>query len=176
MSSLVRLVLTSNGTKADFQSQSDMAMGGLDAVNSVVDYLSGLSGGQRIGALLTWKVGAIQAAGTLTVAAGGSANNEACTILNVTLTGKTASTANNEFTVSATAATQAANMAAAINASTDLAGKVTASANLGVVTITSIVPGLLGNGFQLDVGTLANVTKSAFAGGTDGTAYSQDLR
>jgi hypothetical protein len=176
MSSLQRLVITYNGTALDFKSQCDMAPGGLPALNNVVDFLAGVAGGQRMGSLLTWKVGAVQASGTLTVAAGGSANNQACTICNVTLTGKTSSTANNEFTVSATAATQATNMAAAINASTDLAGKVTASALLGVVTITSIVPGLLGNGLQLSAGNLANVTLGAFANGTDGTAYSQDLR
>lgn len=173
--SLVRLVIDSNGTADDFKSQCNLAMGGLPAANNFVDYVAGLTGGCRMGADLAFKVGAVQAAGTLTVATGGSANNETCTILNVTVTGKTASTANNEFTISATAATQATNMAAAINASTTLAGKVTATAALGVVTITAVVPGLLGNGLQLSAGTLANVTAGAFASGTDGTAYNISL-
>lgn len=176
MSSLTRLVINSNGTALDFKSQCDLSPGGLPAVNNFVDYVAGLAGGQRIGAQMAFKVGAVQAAGTLTVATGGSANNETCSICNVTLTGKTSSTANNEFSVSATAATQATNMAAAINASTSLAGKVTASALLGVVTITAVVPGLAGNGLQLSAGTLANVTLGAFASGTDGTAYTIDLR
>lgn len=175
MSSYQRLVITSNGTADDFKSQCNLAPGGLPAVNNMVDYFSGLSGGNVSGASLAWKVGCVKATGTLTVAAGGSANNETCTICNVTLTAKTSSTANNEFSVSATAATQAANMAAAINASTTLAGKVTASASLGVVTITSVVPGLVGNGLQLSAGTLANVTAGAFANGSDGTAYSVNL-
>ncbi len=153
-----------------------MAPGKLPALNNIVDFLAGLAGGSRIGALLTWKVGAVQATATLTVAAGGSVAAQTCTIANVTLTARASSTANNEFSVSATAATQAAAMAAAINASTTLAGIVTATSALGVVTITSIVPGLVGNGIQLSEGNLANVTKSAFASGTDGTAYSQDLR
>lgn len=173
--SLQRLVINSDLSAVGFKSVCDLAPLQLPAMNNFIDYLSGVSGGNYMG-LFSFQVGAVQATGTLTVAAGGSANNEACTIGNVTLTGKTSSTANNEFTVSATAATQATNMAAAINASTTLAGIVTATAALGVVTITSVVPGLCGNGIQLDVGTLTNVTKSAFASGADGTAYSVDLR
>lgn len=176
MSSLVRLVLTSGGTAADFKSECPLAVGGRDAINNFMDYVGGSVGGNVNGVSYAFKVGAVQSAGTLTVATGGSVNDQACTILNVTLTGKTSSTANNEFSISATAATQATNMATAINASTSLAGKVTASALNGVVTITSVVPGLMSNGLQLSAGNLANVTAGAFAGGLDGTAYNVDLR
>lgn len=174
MASLQRIVITTPGTANDFKSVCPLAVGGLDAAQSLQNFIAATQGGNQA-ASYAIKVGAVQAAGTLTVATGGSANDQACTILNVTLTGKTSSTANNEFTVSATAATQAANMTAAINASTSLAGKVTASRVGAVVTITSVVPGLLGNGLQLSAGNLANVTAGAFAGGTDGTAYTIDL-
>ncbi len=174
MSSLQRIVITSPLPKAGFQSVCDLAPGGRPALQNLTNYLQSLPDNQQ--ALLTIKVGAIQAAGTLTVATGGSTATQTCTVCNVTLTARASSTANNEFSVSATAATQATNMATAINASTDLAGKVTAAAVDGVVTITSVVPGLLGNGFQLAAGNLANVTLSAaFVGGTDGTAYSLDM-
>lgn len=175
MSSLVRLLITSTGTKADFQSQCNLAMGGLDAVNSFVDYVSGLSGGQRIGASLAFKVGAIQATGTIT-STGAATAAQAMTLLNVTLTAIASDPANNQFVPSATVGVQAANIAACINASTTLAGKVTATAALGVVTVTSIVPGLMGNGFQVSAGNLSNVSVGAFTNGTDGTAYSIDLR
>lgn len=171
MSSFQTIVITSDGTAADFKSVCDLSMGGLDAIQSLENYIGAVEGGLQM-ANLAINVGAVKAAGTLTVAAGGSTNNQACTICNVTLTAKTSSTANNEFSISATAATQAANMAAAINASTSLSGKVTATAALGVVTISSAVPGLLGNGLQLSAGNLANVTLSAFASGLDGTSYS----
>lgn len=173
--SLVRLVIDSSGSKADFQSECDLSMGGLDAANNFASYIAGLAGGVNIGANLAFKVGAVAAAGTLTVSAGGSVADETCSILNVTLTAKASSTANNEFSISATAATQAAAMAAAINASTSLAGKVTATSLLGVVTITAVVPGLSGNGMQLSE-SLTNVAASAFAAGTDGTAYSITLK
>lgn len=174
MSSLQRIVITSQGTTNDFKSVCNLAPGQLDALNNFIDYLGGVAGGNNM-ASLAFKVGSVQAAGTLTVATGGSANNETCSICNITFTAKTSGATGNQFNISATAATQASNMAAAINASSDLAGKVTASALAGVVTITSVVPGLLGNGLQLSAGTLANVTLGAFANGSDGTSYSLDL-
>jgi hypothetical protein len=45
-----------------------------------------------------------------------------------------------------------------------------------MVTITAVVPGLAGNGLELSAGTLANVTLGAMANGSDGTAYTIDLR
>ncbi len=171
MSSLTRIVLTSDLTAVGFGSVCDLSPLQLPALNNLRDYLGGVSGGNYM-ADLSCKVGAVQAAGTLTVAAGGSTAAQTCTVCNVTLTARASSTSNNEFSVSATAATQAAAMAAAINASTDLAGKVTATSALGVVTITSVVPGLMSNGLQLSAGNLGNVTLGAFAGGTDGTSYS----
>lgn len=171
MSSYVRLVLTSDLTSAGFKSVSDLAPGQLPALNNFINYLGGVSGGNYM-ADMAFKVGAVKATGTLTVAAGGSTALQTCSVCNVTLTAVAANPAANEFVVSATAATQATNMAAAINASASLSGKVTASAALGVVTITSVVPGLLGNGLQLSAGDLANVTLGAMANGTDGTSYS----
>ena len=174
MSSLQRLVITSNGTAADFKAQCNLAPLGLPAVNNIVDYFAGLAGGNVAGASLAWKVGAVQATATLTVAAGGSSDSETCSICNVTFTAKTSGATGNQFNISATAATQAANMAAAFNASSNLTGKVTASAALGVVTLTSVVPGLIGNALQISE-SLSNVTLSSFAGGDDGTAYTISL-
>lgn len=173
--SLQRIVINTDLTADGFKSQCDLAPGQLPALNNFIDYLGALSGGNQM-ALLTVKVAAVQASGTLTVATGGSTAAQACTILNVTFTGRASNPSTNEFVVSATAATQAANMAAAINASASLTGKVTATSALGVVTITSVVPGLVGNGLQLSAGNLANVTLGAFASGTDGTAYDLDFR
>lgn len=175
--SLQRLIINTGDLSVDgFKSVCDLSPGQLPAANNFVDYISALTGGNQM-ALLSFNVGAVQSVGTLRVAAGGSANDQACTILNVTFTGKTSSVAQGEFTVSATAATQAQNMVDAVNRSTALAGKVTATRNAGDVIITCVVPGLMGNGLQLSAGNLGNTTvQAAFAGGTDGTAYSLDLR
>lgn len=170
MSSLTNIVMTSPLDAAGLKSVLNFAPGGLPALNNFIDFLGGTAGGLRP-ASLAFKVGAVQSTGTLTVATGGSANNQQMSVCNVLFTAKTSGATGNEFNISATAATQATNMAAAINASANLSGKVTALASLGVVTITAVQPGLMGNGLNLDEGSLANVTKSAFAGGADGTAY-----
>lgn len=168
--SYVRLVIDSDGTALDFKSECPLSMGGLDAASNFAAYIDGLTGGNNIGADLAFKVGATKAAATMTVSAGGSGNNETCIIAGVTFTAKSTGASVNEFNVSATAATQASNMAAAFNASTNLAGIVVASAALGVVTLTAVVPGLIGNGLVAS-DALANVVTVSFAGALDGTAY-----
>lgn len=174
MSSLQRLVITSSGTVADFKSNCPLGMGGLDAANSFVDYLTGVIGGSIQGASLAFKVGAVQAAATIT-STGTATAGQTMTLANITLTAVDADPGQNEFVVSATPATQTTNIAAMINASDDLAGIVTAEASQGVVTVTSVVPGLLGNGLQIADVDLGNVAVAAFEGGTDGTAYNIDL-
>ena len=171
--SLQRLIINSDLSAIGFKSVCDLSMLGLDAANNLSAYIAGLAGGNYM-ATITALVGAVQAVGTLT-SAGTATAAQACTVLNVALTAVAANPGNNQFVPSATVATQAANIAAAINASTDLAGKVTATSLLGVTYITSIVPGLLGNGLQLSAGNLGNVTLGVFAGGLDGTSYVLDL-
>ncbi len=175
MSSLQRLVITSNGTLADFNSLCPLAVGQEFAMNNFINYLTGVNGGAIQGASFAFNVGAVQASGTFTVAAGGSANGQSGTLLNVALEAVTsgADPAAGEFNISATAATQAASMVTAIN--TVLGDKVLATTVNGVVTVTALVPGLVGNGLEISAGDLANVTAGAFANGTDGTAYTLDL-
>lgn len=175
--SLQRLVInTGDLTAAGFKSVCDLSPGDLPAVQNLENYIGSLSGGLQ-SALLEAKVGAVQSAGILTVSSTGSTAAQACTILNVTLTGVASAPAANEFVVSSTPAVQAANMIAAINASASLTGKVVASAgSTGQVVITSVVPGVMGNGLQLSAGNLGNVVLTAFTGGSDGTSYSLDLR
>lgn len=172
--SLQRIVIDTGSLSADgFKSVCDLSPGQLPALQNLVNFLSSVPDQQA--ASLSINVGAVKAAGTLTVAAGGSANNETCTVCGITFTAKTTGATGNQFNISATAATQAQNMVTAFNASADLAGKVVASRENGVVTLTAVVPGVIGNGLQLSAGTLANVTLGAFANGSDGTAYSLDL-
>lgn len=108
--------------------------------------------------------GPICATATATFASTGPTNGETCTVANITFTAETSGATGNQFNISATPATVAANFAAAINGSSDLKGIVTATSALGVVTLTSVVPGLIGNGIQFDAGNLANTTFVAFGG------------
>lgn len=173
--SYINVLIDSQGTANDFKSQSNLAPGQLDAMNNFIDYLGGICGGNMLGAVFNFSVGAVQATASFTVATGGSTNGQIGTLLNEDLTAVTsgADPEAGEFNISATAATQAASMVTAIN--TVLAGKVLATSNLGVVTITSLVPGEVGNGLQIDEGNLANVTSSAFTGGAEGTQYVLDF-
>lgn len=111
--------------------------------------------------------GPIAATATIT-STGAASNNETMLLCNQTLTAKTsgAVAANGEFNLSATVGTQATNIAAAINAVAALSGVVTATASLGVVTVSAVAPGIIGNGFQISE-SLTNVTVAAFAGGVN---------
>ncbi len=110
-------------------------------------------------------------AATATITSTGTATAaETMLVCNQTLTAETsgAVAALGQFNISGTVATQAANIAAAINALPALKNQVSATSALGVVTVTSLVPGTIGNGLQISE-SLTNVTATAFSGGTDAT-------
>lgn len=112
---------------------------------------------------------AVQATATIT-STGAAVDAETMLLANVTLTAKSsgAVAANGEFNVSATPATQATNIAAAINAVAGLSGICQATSALGVVTVTAVQPGKSGNGLQISE-SLTNVSVTAFASGSDGS-------
>ncbi len=113
---LITLTIDSNGTAADFKSQCNLAPGGLVAANNFHNYIGGLIGGAIIGADLAFEVGPVQATATIT-STGTATAAQTMTLCNVVLTAKAsgAVAADGEFNVSATVATQATNIAAAIN-------------------------------------------------------------
>ena len=143
-------------------------------VFSLMSWLRGFAKGTRRGNMLV-KSGAVRATGAIT-STGASTAADTVTLCNVILTA-VASGANpavGEWNVSGTVATQATSIALAINTVSTLTGKVTALASSGVVTVTAVVPGLMGNGLQLSE-SADNLTITAFSGGTDGTAYNLTL-
>lgn len=174
MASLQRLVINYSSTAADFASMCNLAPLGPAAAQNLSNFLVGVSSGLMPSASIAAKVGAVQATATIT-STGAATAAQTMTLANITLTAVGSAPAANEFVVSATVATQAANIAAAINASADLAGIVTATSALGVVTVSAVVPGLMGNGLQIVDVDLANVAVAAFSGGLDGTSYSISL-
>jgi hypothetical protein len=176
MSSFQRLVINSDGSALDFKTDSNLSMGGLDAMNNFSDYVAGVIGGSIQGANFDFNVGAVQASGTITQTSTGAANGQTLTICGVTFTARTSGATGNEWNRNNTVATSATNLAAAINASTDLDGIVTAEALEGVVTLTCVVPGLIGNGLVMANVDCANTTVASFDNGSDGTAYAIDLR
>jgi len=122
--------------------------------------------------------GAVQNTATLTVSSTGSSNDETMVLCGVTFTAKTSGATGNQFNISTTPTTQAANMVAAFNASADLTGIVTAANVAGVVTITAVLPGKFGNALVVTE-SLTNVALTTSfataAAGSNGTIYSFDL-
>ena len=109
------------------------------------------------------------AAATATITSTGTATAaETMLVCNQTLTAETSGAvpASGQFNISGTVAVQAASIALAINSLPALKNQVSATSSLGVVTVTSLVPGTIGNGLQISE-SLTNVTATAFAGGTD---------
>lgn len=168
---------TSNSL-ASFQSQCDLSMGGLDAMNNFIDYNGGLVGGNGIpGALVGFEVGMVKATGTLTLTSVVATNTFA--INGVTFTAVASGATGNQFNVGVSDTLTAVNAAAAINASASAlvsgnAGVVATSA-LGVVTVTAKVPGVTGNAITLTGGTNIAASGARLTGGSDGTVTTIDL-
>lgn len=171
---LTRIVIETPLTAA--QDLANLRMNGTGSwrnVFSLMSWLRGFAKGTRRGNMLV-KSGAVRATGAITFT-GRPVADETLTVCNVTLTAKdSGANGTTQFNTSLTDSTTATNLAACINANTSLTGKVTATALLGVVTITAVVPGLSGNGLDLTE-NMTTTAKTAFAGGTDGTAYSLTL-
>lgn len=122
--------------------------------------------------------GATRSTATLTISSTGPANAQTVQICGTTFTAATTPSGANDFQRSDTAATAAANLAALIN-TVDATNRpkvnasVTASANGGVVTLTSKGVGAETLGLHVAaVGTFANTVISNFAGGSSGTTTS----
>lgn len=165
------LIIETEQTADSFKSDCNLAPLGLDAVNNLASFISGVAGGQYPSSIVA-NVGAVKAYGTIT-STGTATDAQTMTICGETLTAKTtgAVPADGEFDVSATVATQAANIALAINSVVALSGIVSAEASLGVVTVTASTPGVMGNGLIMADVDLGNVAVSSFANGSNGTSY-----
>jgi len=171
------IVLESEQTTASFLSNCNLAPLQIPALVAFENYIGGIVGG-NYPAKVTFYTGSARATATITVSTGGSANNETITICGVTFTAKTSGAAGNQFNISATAATQAASMVLFINASTSLTNIVTAANVLGVVTLSAVLPGAMGNGLVAANVDLANVVVSSFATvdkGLTGTTFVSNL-
>lgn len=170
MTTKTRIVFSTPLSKAFQQSQTLFNGNRFHDIASLTKLFGAMPGGQ-FPAMVAVREGAVNATATVTISSTGPTATETMTLANVTLTAVASSTpGNNQFTVSTTPATAAANLAICINASTSLANIVSATANGAVVTVSAFTPGLEGNGLQINVGTLVNTSVTAFANGSDGTS------
>lgn len=108
----------------------------------------------------------VNASGTVTLTNASIAAGNTVTVAGVVFTAETSGATGAQFNIGGTATITASNMVAAINSDTSINKLVLASSNAGVVTITSLVPGAIGNfltlatsnstGFGLSAATLAS--------------------
>lgn len=141
-------------------------------IESAARYVHGYALGTWRGELAL-RTGAVKATATLTITSTGPADTQTFTLCGTTFTAKTTPAGTNHFQRSDTPATVAAAIAAIINASptAKVTGAVSATSLLGVVTVLADDASSMGNGIQIDVGTLANTALSSggFSGGSNGT-------
>lgn len=136
-----------------------------DAIRNIAKFIEDQVGGRGINVVM-WDT-AVAASGTGTFT-GAPTADQTMIIAGVTFTAKSSGATGNQYNIGGSVTLSAAALAAAINASTDLNGVVSATSNLGVVTITSDIPGLIGNGIAtVDVDT-SNFTfaQATLTGGT----------
>lgn len=147
------------------------------SVQRLAQYFKGQTGGNYTsGIQMDLTIGSVAATATLTVSTTGPTNAETMSLLGTTFTAVTSGATGNQFNISATASVVATNIANAINnsATAVVTKNVSAAAVGAVVTLTAKTPGTIGNFLDLTE-SLTNVALVAFAGGTDGTAYTFDL-
>lgn len=140
-----------------------------ESLGRISSYFAGISGGPFAGRAVV-STGTANASATVTFTSTGPVADETMLLLNITITAKTVvSDPLTEFARSNTPSVDATNLTALINTSVNWSTRLTASANAGVVTITTKSPGADGNGLQISE-SMTNTAVAAFSGGSDGTS------
>ena len=142
-----------------------------EAIRELIALLRGILIGAKPASALFVMEGAVAASGTVTLANVTAADT--VTINNVTFTAVASNPAANQFLQNGTDTQDAADLVRSINASATagITGVVTAANVAGVVTITAVQPGLVGNAITLasSNGTRLAVSAARLANGSDGT-------
>lgn len=136
-------------------------------------FFHGLVGGDHDGQV-TVQVNsgdAVAAHGTITFSS--FTNADTFTIGSETFTCETSgASGNNQFNKGGTDTLSAAAAVLIINAHPNLKQTVLATSALGVITVTSTVPGLIGNYINIAISAHGSVSASKLASGADATTYS----
>lgn len=127
-------------------------------------YFEGLGMG-RVGTSTRVVTTAVAATGSVLFAS--FVEDDTITVGATVLTGKDSPSGENQFEVDGNDAADAAAFAACVNAHSVLSKYVSASANSATVTLTILVPGVIGNGVTL--ARSAHATVTAFASGAEDT-------
>lgn len=117
-------------------------------------------------AVVNTRINAARATGTITLSA--NAATDTVTVNGTVFTAISGAPSAVQYDISGGDTTGAASLAAQINATTALAAMVTATSALGVVTLTAVLPGSMGNAFTLAISAHGSVSAARMASGTNG--------
>ena len=142
-----------------------------------MNYIAGIEDGawQMNNPQKGW-IGSVSSTGTITFSS--IANGDTITVNGTVFTCETSGATGNQFNVGTSDTVAAANAAAAINASAtgSVTANVVATSAGAVITITSIVPGTIGNNIAIAISAHGSVSGGGkLASGTDGIAYNMPV-
>lgn len=143
---------------------------GQHAINQVKNLLKG-AGARVQGNIRVQSGGAapVRASGTITLAS--VAANDTVVLGGTTLTAKASPANENEFSQAGTNTQDAAALAAKINAHSTLSQVLSATSSGAVVTVTCLIPGVIGNHFTMtQTGGTMTLSAAKLASGTGGAA------
>jgi phage tail sheath gpL-like len=160
------IILTQPETSVDMQALIHAETGNrFLAGTKLMQYIRSLMGGAR-SAVVQIAVNALKASGTVTLSSHDA--DDTVTVNGVVFTCVASGAAGAQYNKGADDTETAANLAAAINAHATLDGMLIATSLLGVVTLTALLPGELGNAVTLAISAHGSVSAARMAGGTNG--------
>lgn len=112
------------------------------------------------------RVNSALATGTITFSS--QVATDTVTVNGTTFTAVSGAPTSSQYDISGGDTTGAASLATQINANTTLAAMLTASAASGVVTLTTVVPGVMGNAITIAISAHGSVSGARLTGGTNG--------
>jgi phage tail sheath gpL-like len=163
-----------NTDKSITSSEFNAASSRQKSLSNASSLLSGLASGSVNGKVDVHynATNGVAAAATITITHANVTNNDTTTICNTVITAATSGNGTTSWTIGADATADATALKNCINANTTLNKIVVATSAAGVVTITSVVKGLIGNGLALATSDATAFALVAFTGGTGGSSGS----
>lgn len=131
----------------------------------IVNFMKKVVSGSHPASVLT-RINSVKATGTITLSS--HVATDTVTVNGITFTCVASGATGNQYNVGADDTATAVNLVAALNANTTLDGMIVATSALGVVTVTALVPGELGNAITLAISAHGSVSAARMAGGTNG--------
>lgn len=165
MSVQISVVIQSNDdlTQLKFDTLSPQ-----ESMESLSNYLDKLSAGCGH-ASVDMRSGGGAASGTVTLAS--MVATDTVTVGNQVFTCVASGATANQFNVGVSDTATATNLAAAINASSSMAGVASATSAVAVVTVTSARYGAIGNLVALAISAHGSVSSATLSGGTNSTSH-----